>query len=86
MVYPVFLLSGHTVVTTGPGVVASSPSSIYCGADCTASFDEGAMVTLTATPYFLSVFEGWRGCDTVSGATCTVTVTAARSVTAKFLP
>jgi hypothetical protein len=75
----------------GNGTVTSvsSPSSaaqIDCGSTCSVSYGSGTVVTLTATPYFLSVFEGWRGCDTVSGATCTVSVTAARSVTAKFLP
>jgi hypothetical protein len=28
---------------------------------------------------------GWSGCDSVSGATCTVTMRAARSVTATFV-
>jgi hypothetical protein len=64
----------------------SSPAQINCGSSCSVSYGSGTVVTLTATPYFLSVFESWSGCDTASGATCTVTVTAARSVTAKFLP
>jgi hypothetical protein len=29
---------------------------------------------------------GWDGCDAVSGATCTVNMNAARSVTANFIP
>jgi hypothetical protein len=33
-----------------------------------------------------SIFNGWSGCDAVSGTTCTVTMRAARSVTANFLP
>jgi hypothetical protein len=43
-------------------------------------------VTLTATPAFLSFFDSWTGCDSVSGATCTVTVNSARTVRANFLP
>jgi hypothetical protein len=31
-------------------------------------------------------FGSWSGCDSVSGNTCTVTVTSARSVTAGFVP
>jgi hypothetical protein len=41
------------------------------------------VVTLTASPSAL--FSGWSGCDTVSGATCTVTVRSARSVNAAFV-
>jgi len=73
----------------GNGTVTSvsspaSPAQINCGSTCSVSYSSGTVVTLTATPYFLSVFSGWSGCDTVSGATCTVTT--GRSVTAKFLP
>jgi hypothetical protein len=38
------------------------------------------------TPGFLSIFDGWSGCDSASGTTCRVTMTAARSVNASFLP
>ena len=57
-----------------------------CGASCSASYDSGTPVTLTATPASGSRFTGWSGCDTVSGTTCTVTMNAARSVTASFAP
>ena len=50
-----------------------------------AVYDSGTMVTLTATPGMLSVFNGWDGCDTVSGASCTVSMSAAKSVTASFM-
>ncbi len=74
----------------GNGTVTSasnppSPSQINCGPTCSASFGYGTVVTLKANPSFLSTFAGWSGCDSASGTTCTVTVTAARSVTAKFL-
>jgi len=49
-----------------------------------AAYEVGTVVTLTATPGTGSNFSGWSGCDTVSGATCTVTMNAARSVTATF--
>ena len=77
-----------TVNKTGiiGGTVTSSPQGINCGTTCSASYDSGTMVTLTATPGPFSIFTGWSGCDTASGATCTVTMSAARSVTANFLP
>jgi hypothetical protein len=74
---------------TGSGSVTSNsnPASlnqINCGATCSASYESGTLVTLTATPATGSSFTSWSGCDTVSGATCTVTMNAARSVTATF--
>jgi hypothetical protein len=74
----------------GNGTVTSvsspaSPAQINCGPTCSASFNSGAVVTLTATPQLLSIFDGWSGCDSTSGATCTVTIGAARKVTANFL-
>src|SRR5205823_13809834 len=41
-------------------------------------------LTLTASPASGSTLNGWNGCDAVSGATCTVTMSASRSVTATF--
>src|SRR5437867_1595386 len=75
-----------TKAGNGSGTVTSSPPGINCGATCSASYDSGTVVTLTATPAFLSIFTGWSGCDTASGTSCTVTMLAARSVTANFLP
>jgi len=75
----------------GNGTVSStsnpaSPDQIDCGATCSVLFNYGSVVTLTAAPSLVSVFNGWTGCDAVSGTTCTVTMSAARSVTANFLP
>lgn len=75
----------------GNGIVTSvsspaSPGQINCGPTCSAAFNYGTVVTLTAKPQLLSVFDGWSGCDATSGMTCTVTVGAARKVTADFLP
>jgi len=69
----------------GNGRVVSSPAGIYCGATCAASYRSGAEVTLAATPASTSTFVGWSGCDTVADTTCTVTMNAARSITATFL-
>src|SRR5882672_4357990 len=74
-------------VGTGSGTVTSNDGGINnCGASCSASYDSGTPVTLTASPATGSRFTSWSGCDTVSGTTCTVTMNAARSVTASFTP
>jgi hypothetical protein len=44
------------------------------------------VVTLTATPDTLSLFDSWTGCDSVNGNQCIVTMSAAKSVVAKFQP
>ena len=70
---------------TGSGTVTSTPAGIDCGATCSAAYDSGTVVTLTATPALGSIFTGWRGCNTVSGLACTVNMSAAKSVSASFL-
>jgi alpha-tubulin suppressor-like RCC1 family protein len=76
-----------TVSKTGLGAglssVTSAPSGITCGADCYEPYDFDTVVTLTASPSIL--LTGWSGCESVSGATCTVRVRSARSVTASFV-
>jgi hypothetical protein len=68
---------------TGGGTVASSPAGITCGATCSALFDTGTVVTLTATPDGASTFAGWSGACTGTGS-CIVTMDAAKAVTATF--
>ena len=68
---------------TGSGTVTSSPAGINCGATCSASYANGTAVTLTATPAAGSTFAGWSGSCTGTG-TCSVTMSAAKSVTATF--
>ena len=75
----------------GDGTITStsnpaSPTQINCGATCSVLYNYGTVVTLTATPNAISFFNGWNGCDSSSGATCTVTISAGKSVTANFLP
>lgn len=72
-----------TVSLTGKGSVASAPAGITCGAACTAQFDLGTSVTLTATADSDSAFLGWSG-DCSGAAACTVKMDAARTVTAAF--
>ena len=52
----------------GTGTVTSSPAGINCGATCNASFLQGTVVTLTATPAAGSLFAGWSGACTGTGS------------------
>jgi uncharacterized repeat protein (TIGR02543 family) len=72
-----------TKAGSGSGTVTSSPAGIDCGATCAASFPNGTMVTLTATPDAGSTFTGWIGDCTGTGP-CTVTMDQDRAVTASF--
>jgi uncharacterized repeat protein (TIGR02543 family) len=74
-----------TVEGTGAGQVTSDVGDIdvTTGTD-TATFTSGTAVTLTADPADGSVFAGWGGACTGTGLTCTVNMTAARTVTATF--
>ena len=69
---------------SGTGTVKSQPSGIDCGIACTWSFWEAQRVTLSATPGDGSSFTGWSGACSGSAASCTVTMSQARSVTANF--
>ncbi|HEU4780844.1 MAG TPA: cellulase family glycosylhydrolase [Steroidobacteraceae bacterium] len=68
---------------TGTGTVTSSPAGINCGTTCSASYTSGASVTLTPAADSGSTFAGWAGACTGTGV-CTVSMTAARAVTATF--
>ncbi|HYD40014.1 MAG TPA: hypothetical protein VEB43_04235, partial [Anaeromyxobacter sp.] len=74
-----------TVQKAGQGLGAVSGGAISCGAACSASLESGTVVTLTASPEVGSAFAGWSGACAGTGA-CTVTMTAARTVTATFNP
>lgn len=69
---------------TGQGTVTSDISGISCGATCTARFEGGLAVRLTAAPAAGSHFAGWSGACTGSATTCDVTLDAAASTTATF--
>ncbi|MEY2568760.1 MAG: hypothetical protein QOE35_3289 [Actinomycetota bacterium] len=72
-----------TVAKKGKGSVSSSPAGITCGSVCSKSYAGGTSVTLTATPRSART-PVWSGACTGSATTCTVTMTAARSVKVTF--
>lgn len=72
-----------SISKVGNGTVTSSPSGIDCGATCSASFSSDATVTLTATPATGTHFTGWGG-DCTGTGTCTVSMTAAKTISATF--
>lgn len=76
---------------TGAGTVTGDPpgnnaDDIDCGTNCTAQFDHNAPVVLTALADANSAFGNWSGCTSSNGATCNVTMNAAKTVTATFNP
>jgi len=72
-----------TVSTVGSGQVTSAPAGLSCGT-CSANFLDGAAVSLAATPSPGAAFVSWTGDCAGQPATCTVTMSAARAVTAIF--
>jgi hypothetical protein len=77
-----------TVALDGPGTgsVSSNPVGISCGADCTESYAEQTVVTLTASADTGSAFANWSGACSGTSVTCQVTMSVAQSVAATFAP
>jgi len=73
-----------TKAGSGGGAVTSAPGGISCGATCSASFDDGSAITLTATPVAGSVFTGWSGGGCSGTAPCVTTLMGSTAVTATF--
>jgi uncharacterized repeat protein (TIGR02543 family) len=66
------------VTTLGTGTVSASPAS------ATWKYLSGTAVTLSATPAANALFSGWSGACSGTAATCSLTMDAAKSVTATF--
>jgi hypothetical protein len=66
------------------GSVASDVAGINCGSTCSAKFDAGTVVTLTATPLAGKTFVSWGGACSGTATTCTLTVSTNLSVTPTF--
>ncbi|UJR85692.1 InlB B-repeat-containing protein [Sandaracinus amylolyticus] len=82
-----FELNRYTLSVTraGSGTVVASDSSINCGANCSAMYDHGASVTLSATPSTGYRFAGWSGATCSGTGSCVVSMTSAQNVTATFI-
>ncbi len=70
----------------GSGSVSSDPAGIDCGATCSADYNTGTAVELTATASPGSVFTGWGGSCSGTSASDTVSMTSDRTCTATFTP
>ncbi|MEW6001249.1 MAG: choice-of-anchor D domain-containing protein [Nitrospirota bacterium] len=69
---------------TGSGTVTSSPAGINCDSDCSETYNQGTVITLTATPAINSIFTGWSGGGCSGTGTCSISLNADTLVTATF--
>jgi hypothetical protein len=76
---------GLAVAASGHGTVATFPRAVVCPSQCTSVWDNGTQVSVDAQPS-----PGWRlvawGGSCSGSDDCTVTMDAAKSVTATFGP
>jgi Divergent InlB B-repeat domain len=77
-------LATLSVHKRGHGTVSDEAGSIHCGATCTATVDDGSSATLHARPARRYRFAGWSGSCTGKALTCTLTVSGAETVNARF--
>jgi hypothetical protein len=57
-----------TKLGTGTGTVTSSPAGINCGSSCSASYNSGTLITLSALAAPGSTFAGWSGSGCTTGS------------------
>ena len=78
------------VTGMGTGQVTSSPAGIgpcaKAAGTCTAEFEQGSKVTLTAAPDAGYFFAGWAGGGCAGVAACVLDLKAATQVRATFIP
>jgi len=78
--------TGNGTVTSQAGLAPAINCTTGSASGCTATYNSGQSVVLTATPLASnnSTFAGWSGACTNRSGTCSVTMTQAQSVTATF--
>jgi len=69
---------------TGSGTVSSAPAGITCGSICSSNYTSGSSLTLNASAAAGSTFTGWTGGGCSGTGSCSVTLSAATTVTANF--
>ncbi len=69
---------------TGSGLITSADGSINCGTICSAVYNGGSPITLTAVSDSGYNFTGWSGGGCSGTGTCTVSVNASTTITAAF--
>jgi hypothetical protein len=74
------------VSVSGSGTVISTPGGLNCSSSCSASFNNGASVTLTASPGSGYAFAGWSGGGCSGTGSCTIQLNQNTSVGASFVP
>ena len=74
-----------TKTGTGGGTVTSSPAGINCGSGCSALFNSGVSVALTAISNTGSTFTGWSGDCTGTVSPVSVIMDSAKTCTAEFV-
>ena len=83
-----FTLIPRTVTVTrsgaGTGTVSDGSGAIACGTTCSATYPNGAQVTLTAAPDANSTFVGWSNSCAGTQLTCSLTMAGDRPVGAAF--
>lgn len=72
-------------VTVGEGTASSSSGGIDYGPACSASFDVGSTVTLTAAPAEGFKFKRWIGAGCKGKKLCTIELNQSKTVKAKFV-
>ena len=75
---------GVSLEISGGGSVTSEPTGISCGAQCSASYEPGTIVTLTQTAPQGGDFLGWGGACIGAGQKCIVRVQGTVRVAARF--
>ncbi len=78
-----------SVGRTSNGTVTGTPngefnSSINCGNSCSATYLQGTVVTLTASPAAGRTFTGWSGVCSGTALSCSFTMTRDSSATANY--
>jgi hypothetical protein len=87
--YKLTPISEYTLAVSksGLGRIESGPAGINCGSTCSASFNQGQAVVLSAFPASGMIVDKWEGaCASTTGSLCTVNMTSNKSASVTFKP